>query len=197
VLNAATVALALSALFAVGLRIREFLRPDPMAPKRIPDASSYSTVGHRCPFCQQVEPVLTALRQKYPNDLSITFRHFPLSSHDSAASAARVVECAGEVGDFEVMHHFLFANAKLIGHQRWHWFAAGAGVRDLRGFDRCIEGLVTFPAIERDRVDGERLGVVATPTFLVNNTRYAGYMPLESFEKIVTDAIQESNGDRR
>lgn len=213
-LNAATAVLAMCALVAVTLRVRDALRPDPMKPTHIRGAEAYRLSGHRigpvnapvqvvefadyqCPFCQQVDPVLIALRERYPDQVSIIYRHFPLAIHDSAAAAARVAECAAAVGDFDRFHHFLFANAKLIGHQPWHWFAQQAGVRDLDSFDKCVLEVRVFPSIQEDRVAGERLGVVATPTFLVNDTRLAGYLPLDDFDKLVSDAIKDAENARR
>lgn len=209
ILNVSTAALAICAVLAVGMRAKDMFRDDPMAPHSIDDAASYARDGHRmgapraivqivefadyqCPFCQQSEPVLAALRERYPTQVEIVYRHFPIATHDSAVAAARAAECADSVGAFEVFHLHLMANAKAIGQKSWHWFAENAGVGKLSEFDSCVASSGTPAAVERDRVAGERLGVTATPTFLVNDVRFSGYIPLEQFDKLVRNAIDRA-----
>jgi len=54
--------------------------------------------------------VLARLAQKYPQDVQVVYRHFPLVSiHDKAALAAAAAEAAGRQGKFWEMHDLLFS----------------------------------------------------------------------------------------
>ena len=46
-----------------------------------------------CPYCSVASVNLRALREKYPDDVRVVYRHFPLASiHDKAIPAARAAE---------------------------------------------------------------------------------------------------------
>jgi len=213
-LNGATAVMALCALLLVGLRVKDLLKEDPLKPHRIADAASFARAGHRmgpadaavtivefadyqCPYCQQAEGVLAAIRERYGDQVSIVYRHFPLFIHDSAVAAAHASECAATMGDFERFHHFLFANAKAIGREPWQWFAHGAGVADLAGFERCIETQAEFPAIQEDRAAAERLGIESTPIFLINDLQVSGYLPFPEFDSHVRNELDHSRARGR
>jgi len=57
---------------------------------------------------------LDALKAKYPNNILIIFRHFPLDNpaHDKAFLAAKVAESAGKQGKFWEMYNLLLQNQK-------------------------------------------------------------------------------------
>ncbi len=136
--------------------------------------------------------IQTLPRDHHPQDVRIVFRHYPLAIHDSAGAAARAAECAALEGDFEPFHHFLFANAKLIGQKDWLWFAREAGMTNIAAFGTCLKTQRDFPEIERDRAAGERLGVDGTPTFLVNDLKIPGFLELPECEGHVRDAIERA-----
>lgn len=202
VANAATAVIAAAALVVGGVRLRNALRPDPAKPHRVAHAAEFAAEGHvmgpsgapikivefadyQCPFCQQAEPVLAAIRERYPHDVSVVYRHFPLIIHDSAVAAARAAECASRAGAFEAFHHMVMNNAKLIGHQPWSWFAAHSGIADTLTFNECVRTQVAFPRIDRDRIAGAKLGVLATPTFLINDLQITGSIGIEELDRAI------------
>ena len=67
-----------------------------------------------CPSCASLVPILTQLEKKYPADLRVIFRHFPLSNHDKAQLAARASEAAALQDKFWEMHDLLFEQS-----QKW------------------------------------------------------------------------------
>jgi protein-disulfide isomerase len=97
--------------------------------------------------------------------------HFPLRSHRLALPAARAAECAAEQGAFEEMHRTLFARQDSLGLKSWGSYAAEAGIPDTARFLECTASQRSFPRVEAGRRVGEREGVSATPTVLVNNWR--------------------------
>ncbi|MBL8045385.1 MAG: peptidylprolyl isomerase [Anaerolineales bacterium] len=52
--------------------------------------------------------MLAQLVEKYPNDVRLVFRHFPLPIHDKAILAAEATEAAGAQGKFWEFHDLLF-----------------------------------------------------------------------------------------
>src|SRR5687768_4612264 len=63
----------------------------------------------QCENCATLAPMLTLLREEYPDDFRLVYRHYPLAQHDKAILAATAAEAAGAQGRFWEMHDLLFA----------------------------------------------------------------------------------------
>ena len=61
-----------------------------------------------CPYCASTLPTIEALFEKYGDEISLEYRHFPLDFHPNARKAAEASECAGEQGKFWEMHDMIF-----------------------------------------------------------------------------------------
>jgi protein-disulfide isomerase len=65
----------------------------------------------QCPACASYAPVMTQVLAKYPEDVRLVYRNFPLNQiHPNAYEAALAAEAAGKQGKFWDMHDLLFAN---------------------------------------------------------------------------------------
>jgi len=64
----------------------------------------------QCPYCGQLEPLLIAVQELYPDDVRLVFRHrpFPESFHDKSILAAQAMEAAGKQGKFNEFKNFMF-----------------------------------------------------------------------------------------
>ncbi|HMN61751.1 MAG TPA: thioredoxin domain-containing protein, partial [Anaerolinea sp.] len=65
---------------------------------------------YQCPYCAVLAPILPKLVEKYPDDVRIVYRYFPLSIHSNAVIAAQAVEAASLQGKFAEMEETVFAN---------------------------------------------------------------------------------------
>lgn len=210
-LNFVLGALMLCALVTTSLVVRrELLNPRPTSGVRsVPEWRSLAMVGHRmgppdapvtvvvfsdfqCPYCAALAKRLRAVRQMYPTQVSVVYRHFPLASHPYAIDAARASECAAEQGRFEAFHDALFAGRDSLGVEAWERFATTAGVGNLRAFSRCVRASTAVPALARDTVAGDQLHVSGTPTLLINGTMLVGSQPLDTLEEYVSKALRGS-----
>ena len=124
---------------------------------------------YECPFCRKADRILLALRDSYPEEVAVVFRHFPHPGHPNALGAARLSECAEEQDYFESVHHFLFTVITLEDLDL-EAFAEAAQIPDPSRFLRCMARTETPAQIAEDLLAGERLGIKAVPTFIVNGT---------------------------
>ncbi|MFA6888018.1 MAG: thioredoxin domain-containing protein, partial [Candidatus Woesearchaeota archaeon] len=72
----------------------------------------------QCPYCKRFyEQSLSSIETNYveTGKVKIIFRHFPLSFHQNALTAAEAVECAGEQDKFWEMHDKLFESGSGDG----------------------------------------------------------------------------------
>jgi len=63
----------------------------------------------QCPYCGKNKTTMDQILKAYPNDVTLVFKHFPLSFHPFAKPAAVASECANEQSKFWEMYDKLFA----------------------------------------------------------------------------------------
>jgi protein-disulfide isomerase len=123
----------------------------------------------QCPFCAAVQQPLHNLRLKYPDQLKIVYRHFPLEAiHPYALTAALAAECAGEQGAFEAFHDSLFDDQASIGSRAWEDVARASGVRDSAGFRSCMSTRRLLPRVREDARVAREIALPGTPGIIVN-----------------------------
>lgn len=125
----------------------------------------------QCPFCRRHADVIDAVRAEFPDEIQVIVLHFPLPQHRFAAITAVAAECADHQGSFPSAYRTLFANQDSIGLKPWYVIGEEAGISDVHAFETCVMETPTTPRIEHGRALGERMGVTATPTVLVNGWR--------------------------
>lgn len=144
----------------------------------------------QCPACAAFSKTVDSLVQKYPNDLLVAYRHFPLPQHPESRDAALVSEAAKQQGKFWEMTSLLFTNQESLTEASYASFAADLKL-NLSQFN-ADRGLATNTSrIEQDVSLGATLGVNATPTFYLNGIKLSLNMP-QDLEKAVVDAINRA-----
>ena len=122
---------------------------------------------YECPFCQQLEPSLAAVRRAYPEELAVVYRHFPLPNHQHAYRAARMAECGRNQGYFEDVHRELYAAADL-GYVTPQSILESVAIRDPDEFVKCAEATGAVDRIDRDLEAALAAGITGTPSLIVN-----------------------------
>ena len=134
---------------------------------------------YECPFCAEVQPIVTEIQRRLGDDLCFAFRHFPLTNvHPHAEHAAEAAEAAGEQGAFWPMHETLFANQDTLDDESLVQYAAALGLDETRVLQEVISNTHAHRILEDFR-SGIRAGVNGTPCFFINGQRYDGARALE------------------
>jgi len=147
---------------------------------------------YECSFCRRIQPNLNEIRQKYPADVSIILRHYPLSFHATAYSSAIAAECAYSQGLFEVYHGALFEHQNLVATLDWIGLARNVGIPDLPRFRECVEQNIPSVKIDDDIRLGESLEIIAIPTLIINRMLFQGVLAVSDLDKLVQQVIQNS-----
>lgn len=169
---------------------------DPLAVGRI-DAPVAMVVysDYRCPYCalfsQQMEQPLV---DEYVASglLRLEWRDFPIFG-DESRRAAVAGRAAAKQGKFWEFNSALYAAAPASGHPELPvdeliGFARQAGVADIDAFRADLDDPDLAAAVQADYAEGSRLGVPATPSFVINGYPMRGAQPVAEFEKII-DAV--------
>jgi protein-disulfide isomerase len=126
-----------------------------------------------CPYCRAFALAdLPAVMARYPDQVQVIHRHFPLPYHRFARSSAIAAECASRQGRFREMHDQLYELQDSLGLISFSSIARRAGVADSVAFLDCVGDTKTSEIVERDFQLGMVIGVSATPTLVINGRKY-------------------------
>jgi protein-disulfide isomerase len=146
-----------------------------------------------CPFCNRVQPTLEQLLVKYPKQVKLVFRDFPLDKlHPQARGAAEAARCAKEQGKFWEYHDLLFRNAPKASSEDLGMYAEQVGL-DGEKFQVCLSDGGQQAAVQQDVVDGARLGITGTPMFFINGRPLSGAIPLDRFIHVIEEELARSS----
>jgi protein-disulfide isomerase len=132
----------------------------------------------QCPTCANMHSIVKQLVEKYPTQVSVAFRNYPLREmHKHAAEAARVAEAAGVQGKFWEMHDILYDKQKEWeapddARPLFMQYAQSLGL-DMQKFTSDMDSSIISMRIVADERRGAALGVHATPTFFINGRELA------------------------
>ena len=115
-------------------------------------------------------PVLEQLLEKYPQDLKVAFKNFPLQSHKFARKAAIAALAAQSQGKFWEFHDLLYENYNKIDDKKIQEIAETVGL-DLEEYKKMKKDPALERKIRQDLSDGRRAGVRGTPTVFINGRR--------------------------
>lgn len=191
-LNALTVVVAAGLVAIIGMSVVNFAGAAPAAQPEVvagwqPIAAGGTLMGSdapvrvvvfsdfQCRYCARAATEMREMRDGSGGRIAMTFRHLPLEAiHPHAVAAALASECAAEQGRFEAFHDYLFAHQQDIGARPWAELARAAGVPDGTAFGQCVAEQRHRGRVAADMQLAQELGVVGTPTYMVNGKLLAG-----------------------
>ena len=141
----------------------------------------------QCGYCKQVQPALKQLLQIYPNDVQLNFRALTSTSQPLSVVSAEAAMCAGKQGNFWEFHDGLFAATSLSTESLRH--LAQVLRLNVGEFQKCLSSGEMRKVIEADLREAQRLGINATPTFLINGTLLIGAASLQEFKAVVEQEL--------
>jgi len=142
-----------------------------------------------CPFCKRVQPTLTQLLSKYPNDVKLVYKHMPLDQlHPQARRAAEASWCAQQQGKFWEYHDLLYAGGPDGTDPTLSALAGRAGLNP-SAYQQCMASGKAAAAVQKHVEEGAKFGVSGTPGFFVNGRFLNGALPLETFVQVVEEEL--------
>ena len=166
----------------VPVSARDYSRGPEDAPVQIVEFSDFE-----CPFCKRADASIKAVLERYPDDVRLVYKNFPLDMscnsdmaaqlHPYACKAAVMARCAGRRDPqlFWRFHDAIFAGGDL-SDEALDGLAMELGVTG-DDFDACVSGTEVFDEVREDVALAAKLGVTATPTFFVNGRPASSYEP--------------------
>lgn len=126
----------------------------------------------QCPSCALQHPILERLIAEYGTQVKFVLRDFPLRQHENAVKAAEAAEAAREQGKFWEYVTLLFRNQSALQVDKLKAYATELKL-DRTKFDAALDGGKFRDKVQRDTLDGQKVGVNGTPTLFINGRRIA------------------------
>jgi protein-disulfide isomerase len=144
----------------------------------------------QCPFCYKAVTELQAVMKAYPTQVRLIFKEFPLDIHSQAAFAAAAAIAAHRQGKFWPLHDAMFARHGRLSKEIIEKLAADAGL-DMKRFNADVASAEVRKAVDKDRDDGETIGVDSTPTLFVNGQHYNGMLTLAALKPVLDNELKK------
>ena len=150
---------------------------------------------YQCPACAATAPILSRIQSEQSTDVALVFRHFPLPMHDQAKLGAYAAESAGALGEYWMMHDWLYAhqNAWVEAQDPKSTIADAAtsfGL-DRQQFLAKLDDPDIQAKVDRDLADAQALSLTGTPTLFINGVQYQGQLDYDSLKRAVDQVMQE------
>lgn len=154
-----------------------------------------------CPACQYYHPIVEQIYEEFPQYIRWAFRHFPLSQSRGSKDAALAAQVAGEYGKFWEYAKVLFENQPNFTQKDLVLYADLVGI-NTDEFEDKYKNSIYEDLVKTDIADGEKIGINATPTFILNGRQIAPKDYAE-FREIILNELktlgivvdQENNND--
>lgn len=120
-----------------------------------------------CPACKAFYPVLDGLVHRFPGQVRLVYKFYPLASHPHGEIAARAGYAAARQGKFWEMHHLMFDNQDRLEQSDLEGYAKQLKL-DVGKFKTEMGSDDTVARITRDKRGAEEVNLDSTPTIYIN-----------------------------
>lgn len=127
--------------------------------------------------------------ERYPQDVKLVFKNFPLRNHQFAQPAAAAARAAHEQGKFWEFHDELFANYSRLNNEKIEEIARKIGL-NMDRYNRDKINPETVQVINQDLQDGIKAGVRGTPTIFVNG-KLLRQRSMQGFQDIINRELSK------
>ena len=134
------------------------------------------------------------LLKKYPNDVKVVVKQFPLSFHKQAKKASQYVLAAERQGKYEEMSNKIFEKYRDLktNEDLPRQFAVELGL-DMVKFDQDMKDPALEARINKEMNQMKQSGMprMSVPKFLINGKEPQGGRSLENYSAIIEAEIKK------
>ena len=169
-----------------------------------PKVTMITYSDYECPYCARFNPTSIALQEKYGDEISFVYRHYPLAFHKHAQKLAEVSECVAEDAGNEAFWKYTdmiyekVANKsiyvtegenQIITDDTILGIAANAGA-NLNNVKACLDGGEKKSVITEMMAGANKAGISGTPSTVIISKKggydlIPGALPLEQVEAML------------
>ena len=150
-----------------------------------PKTSIVEFSDYQCPHCAKSYVELSDMVRRYPEQIRLTHRHFPLDNdcnpaikkpfHMHSCYYARLAACAGTFGKFWPANEFLFEHGRDEAPVALETLARHVGV-EATMLRKCVSEQGNA-LLKSDLDAGGAMHIEGTPTFIIDGEVHTGELP--------------------
>ena len=145
-----------------------------------------------CPYCRQLAKTLRDnIPQKFPNDVRVIFKDYPIDSiHPWAHAAAEASHCVADQKNtaFWAFHDWIFDHQQEVNQanlrEKTLDFAKENGL-DTAKLANCIDTHATAAIVEQSLRAGQALQIEQTPTLFIDGRTVGGAISWEQLQSLI------------
>jgi protein-disulfide isomerase len=144
-------------------------------------------IDYQCPYCAKAYPVLEQLLEKYPGEVNLILKHYPLKMHRFARTASLAALAAARQDKYTEVTKAFFNNYSRLNDQTMRKYAEEAGVKDLEAAfnDPSLKNIIS-----QDIAVGAKVKVRGVPALFVNG-RLVKNRSLGELSKMVENELKK------
>jgi len=127
--------------------------------------------------------------EKYPTEVKLVEKNFPLQMHKFARSASAAALAAHNQGKFWPYHYKIFENMSGLSDAKLLDIAKELGL-DLDKFSKDMKSQAVQNLINRDLSEGNQARVTGTPTIFVNGKQLKD-RSLQGFQNMIEAELKK------
>ena len=143
---------------------------------------------YECPHCKRLQPVLRQIVDEFHNDVKVYFKHYPLPQHTNARLAAEAAVAANKQGKFWAFQDKLWDKQDDLSPALIEKLAKDSGL-DLAKFRQDLASDAVKGRVQKDRDEGQALGLQATPTLYIDGREYTDPKDTESLREWIKEEL--------
>jgi protein-disulfide isomerase len=128
--------------------------------------------------------------EKYPKQVKIVYKNFPIRSHKYSEPAAKAALAAQKQGKFWPFHDLLYAHYKDLSDKKMYEIANQLKL-DMIRFEKDRKDPAIVEKVRADLMDGNRAGVRGVPTVFINGRSLRNWS-LEGFSEMIEKELQKA-----
>ncbi|MBF0511135.1 MAG: thioredoxin domain-containing protein [Candidatus Omnitrophica bacterium] len=145
-------------------------------------------IDFQCPACATGMKMLRTYFEKYPHDIFIQVKYFPLTNmHRHAMVSALYSECSSRQNKFWELDALILDQQKqwelLINPEPVFQSMAQQVGMNMAQLNACVASDDARLVINEEKAAGQTLGIKSTPTYFINNQMVVGTKSMEEVMK--------------
>jgi protein-disulfide isomerase len=134
-----------------------------------------------------LSPQIEQLLEKYPTNVKLVHKNFPIRSHKFAFKAAIAALAADRQGKFWEFHDELYKNYNRLSEQKITEIAKQLGLNEA-DFEKLQNDSAIITQIRRDYEEGIQLGIRGVPTVFINGRKISD-RSMQNMEAVINKEL--------
>ncbi len=144
---------------------------------------------YECDHCKQAQALMPKLLADYPKDLTLYYKHYPLSGHVAGLNAALGAVAADKQGKFWQYNEKVWENSDHLSPATLESVAKTIAGLDFSRWYSDVGTEEVRSHMLRDRAEGRNLEIHRTPALFINGRRYADALDVPSLKDWIDEEL--------